>query len=102
MHVGVIGAIVIGNPVDHCTRLLGTGAGIEEYEIRVVRKNRELASYSARIEPTGQPLLSRRDAPQTCRPHPYSSRLASRRATRESKCSRNGGGSTSSTTSRTK
>src|SRR5215472_3200457 len=42
VHVGVVGAVVVGNAVDHCTRFLSAGARIEKHEFRVACKNRKL------------------------------------------------------------
>src|SRR6516165_3177387 len=43
MHVRVIGAVIIRDPVDDGARLLRAGAGIEEHQTGVARENRELA-----------------------------------------------------------
>src|SRR5262249_50000393 len=95
MHIGIVRAVIFGGAVDDRTRFLRTGRGIEKYKIGVICKDREIAPQSAGIEP------ARRggDAPQTRGGHPYSSKIARRRAIRDKRCSRVGDGPTSSTAS---
>src|SRR5215469_3613908 len=98
MHIGIVGAVVLGDAVDDRTRFLRAGGGIEKHQIGVVRENRKLAPQPPRVQ-LARCVVNVR---QSCRRHPYSSKFAKRRATRDSKCSRTGAGSTSSTASRTK
>ena len=51
MHIGIIGTVVIRDPVDDRAWFLRAGAGIEEHQIGVARKDRELAFYQLRVEP---------------------------------------------------
>ena len=51
MHIGVIGAVVIRDPVDDRARFLRAGAAIEKHETGVARENRELALQQLRVEP---------------------------------------------------
>ena len=98
VHIGVVRAVVVGDAIDHRARLLGAGARVEKHQIGIVSKNRKLTSEHPRVEP---PRCGE-GAPQSCRCHPHSSKIAKRRASRDSKCSRISVESTSSTVSRTK
>src|SRR5258708_28776281 len=86
MHIGVIGAVIIRDPVDDRARFLRAGAAIEKHETGVAGENRELAPYQLRVKTA----RSGEDAPPTRRPHHYSSNLPSRRASRACKYSRTG------------
>src|ERR1700732_5284651 len=51
MHIGIIGAVVIRDPLDHRARFLGAGAAIEKHETGIAREDRELALYLLRVKP---------------------------------------------------
>jgi hypothetical protein len=57
MHIGVVGAVEIGDAVDHGARFLCAGPGIEKHETRMRREDREFAANDTRVEPARQPVL---------------------------------------------
>src|SRR6516165_9881318 len=98
MHIRIVRTVIFCGAVDDRTGFLRAGCRIEKYKIGVICKDREIAPQSAGIEPARQGG----DAPQTRGGHPYSSKIARRRAIRDKRCSRVGDESTSSTASVTK
>src|SRR5438477_91079 len=59
MHIGIIGAVVIRDAVDHRARFLRAGAAIEKHETGVAREDRELALYLLRVKPPPYPRNAR-------------------------------------------
>ena len=51
MHIGVVGAVELGDAVDDGARLLCAGAGIEKHELRMSREDREFAAHRPRVDP---------------------------------------------------
>ena len=51
MHVGVVGAVELGDAVDDLTRLLRAGAGIEKHQTGIAVEDREFLPYAAASSP---------------------------------------------------
>ena len=58
MHIGVVGAVELGDTIDHRTRLLRAGARIQKDQLGMTGEDRELAPHRARIEPAHCRLLN--------------------------------------------
>src|SRR5271168_4843317 len=102
MHIGIVGAVIVGDAVDDRCRLLRAGSRIKKDQIGVIGKNREFLLEPAWVEPAWQPVSFVINNPRAGRRHAYPSNTVRRRASRDSRCSRTAMGSTISTASRKK
>ena len=50
MHIGVVGAVELGDAVDDGARLLRAGAGIKKHQLRMSREDWEFSAHRPRVE----------------------------------------------------
>ena len=69
MHVGVFGAVEIGDAVDDLTRFLRARPGIEKNQTGIIFENRELALDAGDVETGRQKRDRRLHSAQRCYRH---------------------------------